>query len=452
MFVKKVSMLVALAVCLFLVNGGQIFGESQPLEGMGLAPTTDETVHFIGWQYKTHIVQELVDQYNNELGGHVEYTVVTGNYPSIMETKLIAKAPIDVFFGNASQACRFYEAGWTMSPESMPNIERIKADMYAKYIGAYSYKGKLVGLSRNACNRGLIHVNLKKLPEAGLTEADFPANWDELYDQLYVIREKGTKYPYLPHWFNEWYGISWSYVAETLNRGTQIADPETHKPLVTVDGPAGDTLRAWKRIWNDGLIPEEVLGYLEADHLGAWGSGEYVYSQQTSYDLKRFNDPRYSRFAGSCTLLPYQGQSWGFHDPTLILISNRPRSADYTRDVIAFASWYAYRDHEDEFRVKEKWIEESNIFSSFKPVMENPKTKTLMEEFLARPQDYETAIEVWLQTPIARGFYNVVWAPEFNTWLKETLQKFLLDDKPVDETINAMRDKIDEFNTLYGIS
>ena len=27
-----------------------------------------------------------------------------------------------------------------------------------------------------------------------------------------------------------------------MNRGGQVADPETHAPLMTVDGPAGQTL------------------------------------------------------------------------------------------------------------------------------------------------------------------------------------------------------------------
>ncbi|GAH90719.1 unnamed protein product, partial [marine sediment metagenome] len=56
-----------------------------------------------------------------------------------------------------------------------------------------------------------------------------------------------------------WFGISYSFMFEVLNRGGCVAHPETHEPMVTVDGPAGDTLRDWKRVWNDGLITEEVL-------------------------------------------------------------------------------------------------------------------------------------------------------------------------------------------------
>jgi len=451
MYAKKASILIVLMCCIFLVSGGQVFARPQPLEGEGLAPATDESVYFRGWQYKTHIVKDNVNRYNTELNGNVDYATITGDYPSIMETQFIAKAPLDILYANPSQACRYYDGGWILPAESLPNAEKIKADMYPNVREAWTYKGKLLGLSYFVTTRGVLHVNLKKLPEAGLTEADLPATWDDLYDQLYRIRDKGIKYPYLPHWFAEWYGISWAFAFETLNRGGRVADPETHKPLVTMDGPAGDTLRAWKKIWNDGLIPEEILSYLEPDFMEAWGSGEYVYSPQQMYDFKKFNEPRYSRFAGYCSPVPYQGQSWGLLDSAMYLMSDRPRSKDHTRDVMAFASWYGYRDHKGKLFVGERWVEDSMLFTAYKEIMESPEMQASIKKSFARPQDYETALEIYANTPYPKGVWNVVWAPEFNSWIKETLQKFLMEDKPVDETINAIGDKINELNSLYGI-
>jgi len=452
MYAKKASILIVLMCCIFLVSGGQVFARPQPLEGEGLAPATDESIYFRGWQYKTHIVKDNVNRYNTELNGNVDYATITGDYPSIMETQFIAKAPLDILYANPSQACRYYDGGWILPAESLPNAEKIKADMYPNVRDAWTYKGKLLGLSYFVTTRGVLHVNLKKLPEAGLTEADLPATWDDLYDQLYRIRDEGIKYPFLPHWFAEWYGISWAFAFETLNRGGRVADPETHKPLVTMDGPAGDTLRAWKKIWNDGLIPEEILSYLEPDFMEAWGSGEYVYSPQQMYDFKKFNEARYSRFAGYCSPVPYQGQSWGLLDSAMYLMSDRPRSKDHTRDVMAFASWYGYRDHKDKLFVGERWVEDSMLFTAYKEIMESPEMQASMKKSFARPQDYETALEVYANTPYPKGVWNVVWAPEFNSWIKETLQKFLMEDKPVDETINAIRDKINELNSLYGVS
>ena len=421
------------------------------LEGEGLAPISSETVTFRGWQYKTQIVLENVKRYNTELGGNVDYATITGDYPSIMETQFIASAPLDILYSNPSQACRYYDGGWVLPAEDLPNIDMIKAEMYPNILDAWSYKGKLLGLSYFVSIRGVMHANLKKMQKIGLAEEELPGTWDELYDQLPELRKKGVKYPILPHWFNAWYGISWGFDFEVLNRGGRVAHPDTHKPEVTVDGVAGEVLRDWKKAYNAGLIPSEVFTYTEADYMAAWESGEYLYSPQQVYDFKRFNDPESSNIAGYNIPFPFKGQSWGLIDSAMYLMSNRERSAEHTRDVMAFAEWYGYKDQKGDLYVGQNWMEESMLFSGYKAIMESEENKALMKTFLARPEDYDTIIETYAATPYPKGIWNVVWAPEFNSWLKETLFAFLMEDKPVDEIINGIVDKINELNGLYGI-
>jgi multiple sugar transport system substrate-binding protein len=425
--------------------------EGPPLEGEGLAPISDEKVYFRGWQYKTHIVQDNVKRYNSELGGNVDYATITGDYPSIMETQFIANAPLDILYANPSQACRYYDGGWVLPAEELPNIEEIKADMYPNILDAWSYKGKLLGLSYFVSIRGVMHANLKKMQEYGVSEDELPATWDELYDQLPELRAKGIKFPILPHWFNAWYGISWGFKFEVLNRGGRVAHPDTHKPEITADGVAGEVLRDWKRAYNAGLIPEEVFTYTEADYMDAWASGEYLYSPQQVYDFKRFNEERYCTFAGYNIPFPFKGQSWGLIDSAVYLMSNRERNPEHTRDVMAFENWYGYQDQKGDLYVGQRWMEESMLFSGYRTVMESEANKEMMKTFFARPEDYETVIQTYAVTPYPKGVWNVVWAPEFNSWLKDTLMNFLIEDKPVDETIDAIVDKINELNGLYGI-
>jgi ABC-type glycerol-3-phosphate transport system substrate-binding protein len=433
-----------------MINASAL-GNYLPFEGKDLTPISDETVYFRGWQFMTHIVTENVQRYNRELNGHVDEATITGDYPTVMESKFIAKAPIDLLYANPSQACRYYDGGWILPAESLHNIEEIKADFYPNILDTFTYKGELLGLSYFVSTRGVIHANLQRLNDVGMGREDFPKTWDELYEQIYVLREEGIEYPFLPHWFGEWFGMSWAFMFETLNRGGQIADPETHVPLLASDGPAGDTLRAWKKIWNDDMILKEVLGYLEPDYLEAWGSGNFVYSPQQLYDLKKYNDPHYSRFAGHCTILPYQGQNWGLLDTAMYLMSNRSRTCDHTHDVMAFASWYGYKDHEGKMYVAERWLKEGMLFSGYRPLMESAESKEVIANSLASPEDYDVVLEVFSNTPYPKGAFNVVWASEFNAWLKETLQIFLLEDKPVDETITAIQNKIIELNNMYGI-
>ena len=419
----------------------------------GLEAQSGETVFFRGWQYKTDIVQDNVDRYNGEQGGNVDYATVTGDYPAIMEQNLMAGAELDVLYANPSQAGRYFDGGWIMPAEALPNIDAIKADMYPNILDAWSYKGQLLGLSYFVSTRGVMHVNLKKYGELGYGDADFPANWDALYDQLYEIRDKGVDQPFLPHWINEWYGISWGFNFEVMNRGGEVAHPDTHEPLLTTDadGAAYKTLEDWKRIWNDGLVPEEVLTYNESSYIDAYASGRFVFSPQQLYDLETFNREDRSQIAGYASLLPYQGQSWGLLDSAVYLMTSRERDEGHTDDVKRFASWYGYQDQTGNVFVGNRWMQESMLFSGYRPVMESEAAAERMRNALAREQDIAAVLEVYAATPYPKGVWSVVWAEEFNSWLKETLQEFLQDDGDIVETIEAINEEIVDLNKKYGL-
>lgn len=419
-----------------------------------LAATSGETVFFRGWQYKTDIVQSNVDRYNAEMSGKVDYATVTGDYPSIMEKNLIAGAELDILYANPATAVRYFEGGWVQPADELPNAAEIKADMFPNILDAWSYKGKLLGLSYFVSTRGVMHVNLKAYGQAGLADADFPKDWDALYAQLGPLKEKGVAQPLLPHWINEWYGISWAFLFEVMNRGGQVADPETHQPMLTTDegGPGYKTLAAWKKIWNDKLVPEEVLTYNESAYIDAYASGRYVFSPQQLYDLETFNRKDRSQIAGQASLLPYQGQSWGLLDSAVYLMAKRAsRSAAATEDTMRFLNWYGYKDHEGQVFVGNRWMQESMLFSGYKSVMNSPEAKARMEGALARPQDVQAVLDVYAATPYPKGVWAVVWSEEFNSWLKETLQNFVTEDGDIAGTIEEINGKINDLNRKYKI-
>ena len=425
---------------------------SAKAQAMDLKAASGEPIYFRGWQFRTDVVQGNVELYNKDLAGKVDYATVTGDYPSIMEKSLIAKAELDVLYANPSSAVRYYEGGWLMPASDLPNGKEIVDGMYPNIREAWSYKGKLLGLSYFVSTRGIMVVNLEKYNAAGFTDADMPKTWPEFYDMLYKLRDKGEKQPFLPHWFGEWYGISWGFVFEVMNRGGLVADPETHAPLLTVDGPAGQTLTAWKKIWKDGFVPEEVFSYNEAAYIDAFRSGRYVFSPQQIYDLKTFNDKAQSAaVAGKVSFLPYQGQSWGLIDSAMYLMTSRPRSEGATADVKKFASWYGYKNEKGEIAVANRWMKENMLFSAYKEVMEGPEAKATITSSLARPEDYAKALDVYAHTPFPKGIWSVVWAEEFNTWLKEKMFAFLQQDLGVDDTVGAINDKITQLNKKYKI-
>jgi multiple sugar transport system substrate-binding protein len=418
-----------------------------------LKATSGQPVYFRGWQYKTDIVEDNVSRYNKALNGKVDYATVTGDYPSLMEQQLMASTELDVLYANPSQACRYYDGTWIMPAEDLPNVAEVKADLYPNLAEAWTYKDKLLGLSYFVSTRGAMHVNLKKYGEAGFADKDFPKDWDALYEQIYALKDKGVPQPYLPHWFSEWYGISWGFVFEVLNRGGKLADPETHKPLLTADkdGPAYKTLAAWKKLWQSKLVPEEVFTYNESAFIEAYASGRFVFSPQQLYDLETFNRKDRSQIAGQASLLPYQGQSWGLVDSAMYLMTSRQRDDALTEDVKRFTSWYGFKDQNGKIFVAERWMQESMLFSGYKSVMQSDATAARMKKALARPGDVQVVLDVYAHTPYPRGIWNVVWAEEFNSWLKDTLPNFLLHDGSIEDTINGAVEKINELNDKYGI-
>ncbi len=417
-----------------------------------LSAQSGEQIYFRGWQFRTDVVQSNVDAYNERMGGSVDYATVTGDYPSIMETTLIANGDLDVLYANPSSAVRYTGGGWVMPASDLPNAQEIADSMYDNIREAWSANGQLLGLSYFVSVRGTLLANLARMEEVGYDTSTLPQTWDELYEAVYALNEAGIANPILPHWFAEWFGISWGFIFEVMNRGGQVADAETHQPMLTVDGPAGATLEAWKRLWNSGLVPEEVLSYNEAAYIDAFRSGRYVFSPQQMYDIKTFNDPAQSAdVAGSITLLPATQQSWGLIDSAMYLMTSRDRSAAATADVQRFTSWYGYKDENGEFAVANRWLAENMLFSAYRPVMESDLARETIQASVARAEDYDTILDVYSKTPYPKGVWNVVWSEEFNTWLREALFSFLQNDEPVEQLIEEANAEIARLNDRYNI-
>lgn len=414
--------------------------------------TTDENVYFRGWQFRTDVVQSNVDTYNQSMGGNVDYATVTGDYPAIMEQNLIAGGELDVLYANPSSAVRYLEGGWITPASALPNAQEIMDDMYPNIREAWTHNGELLGLSYFVSVRGTLLANLELIEGAGFTEDDLPGTWPELYEMVYALNEAGVATPYLPHWFAEYFGISWGFVFEVMNRGGVIAEAETHEPMLSVDGPAGETLADWKELWNSGLVPEEVLSYNEAAFIDAYRSGRYVFSPQQIYDIKTFNDAGQSAdVAGHITLLSSEEQSWGLIDSAMYMMTSRDRAEEHTQDVMNFTSWYGYKNEDGEYAVANRWLEENMLFSAYRSVMESDRAREAIESAVARPEDYQTLLDVYATTDYPAGIWNVVWAEEFNSWLRDKLFAFLQNDLPIEEVINEANAEIKRLNDRYGL-
>jgi len=413
--------------------------------------TSGETVYFRGWQFMPDVVVENVNRYNNTQAGNIDYQTITGDYPSLMEKAMIAKDRLDVIYGNPPTLVRFMEAGWLDAADDLPNAEAAKADMYDSVRDMWTYKGKLLGLSYFIATRGMVAVNRLRQAELGISDDQLPKTWDEFYAQLDDLTAQGHKDLYMPHWFNEYYGMNWSFLFELLNRGGRVIDPQTHLPDVSVDGPAGALLNAWKKAWQAGQIPEEVLSYTEANIVDGFASGRYLYTACAHYNIAYFNNPEKSRIAGHVGFLPYRGQSWGLIDSALYVKTKRTRSPELEEDVKKFVSWYGYKDDTGEVAIGSRWVKEAMLFSGYRSVMEAPETKAHMASVLARPEDVDELLTILEHTPAPVDIWGTVFAEEFGAWLRRRLPQFLINDEPTERFIGEIADQVLAMNKKYKI-
>jgi len=397
------------------------------------------------------VVVSNVNRYNSTNDGKVDYQTITGDYPALMEKALIAKDNLDVIYGNPPTLVRFVEAGWVAPADDLPNADEAKADLYDNVRAIWTYKGKLLGLSYFLATRGVIAVNRIRQEELGIADDQLPKTWDEFYAQLDALTAKGHKDLYLPHWFNEYYGLSWEFYAEVINRGGSIVDPATRAPVVSVDGPAGKVLAAWKKAWKAGQIPEEVLSYTEANLVDGFASGRYLYSGQACYNLAYFNNKDKSKIPGKVGFIPYRGQSWGLMDSALYVKTARKRSPALEADVNKFVSWYGYKDNDGVVFVGSRWMKEAMLFSGYKSVMESSETAATMKGLLARESDVQELLTVYKNTGAPNDVWQTVWAEEFNAWLKERLPNFLLKDETVESVIADITTQVNGLNKKYKV-
>ena len=179
-------------------------------EPMDLHAKSGEPVYFRGWQYRTDVVQDNVDRYNKELERQGRLRDRDRRLPVDHGKEPDRQGGARRALRQPVEAVRYFEGGWIMPASDLPNGDRRSPT-------ACTRTSARPGPTRASCSglsyfvvdaRRRCTVNLDKYSEAGFTDADFPKNWPEFYDMLYKLRDKGEKQPLLPHWFNEWFGIS----------------------------------------------------------------------------------------------------------------------------------------------------------------------------------------------------------------------------------------------------
>jgi multiple sugar transport system substrate-binding protein len=353
-----------------------------------------------GWGYRPDVVKENIRIFNEQLNENAEYEVISGDYPALMESKFISGAKVDVLYGNPFHGARWYARGWIRSLTKVIS-ERYGSDLYKKIIsdmypsvadGFTSTDGHLFALPYFTSARGNILYNELLTQKAGIDEP--PASWWDLYEKIEIVKNKGVvDTPFLPHWFKEWFGMAWGWLFETMNRakspdGKDCLFDEDFNPVFGPDTEAGKVLKDWADIWKKGLVPKGVVTMTEADYLAAFGTGNFAYSPQQTYDLKTFNDPATSKFAGHCRLVPVKEHSWGLLDMGGYHLATPETDPDFNR-ALQLELWYGYRDINGVLFVAKKWAIETALNAGYREILSDPDVMAAYAKWMPYPEELE---------------------------------------------------------------
>lgn len=414
------------------------------------ADTSDPLI-FRGWNFMPEIVQDNTARFNEKYSETADYQTITGDYIAIMENFHIANQPLDMGYANPATLYRWSIPGWVLPYDDAWYAEAAKGEMYEGVRDSMTVDGKLFGLPYFVSIRGTIMANNAILSKAGITADQYPKTWDELYDQVRQMKKDGVTDgpPLLPHWFaaGVWFGVSWGYLFECLNRGAVLFDDQ-NAPVF--DDQTLEILVNWRQLAEEELIPEGVFTMGEPDYIDAFAKGTYAYSPQQVYDLKVFNDPNRSQVAGQVAPVPVDGQPWGLIDEGIYSLANRNQSPDKLARDYRLGGFFGYRDDVEggELFVAKRWAIEAALNSGYTAILEDPEVIAAYNEWLPDPAMLGT-IESVVNAGQFPKVWQTFWWEEWNATAMTELPKAILGQTPVEEVHAALKALAEELATRY---
>ena len=410
---------------------------------------TSEQLIFRGWNYRPEVVQDNTAKFNAAYTESVDYQTITGDYIGIMENFHITNQPLDMAYSNPSTLFRWSVPGWIHDYESWWSVDDARGEMYDGVRDSMTINGKLTGLPYFVSCRGTMATNKVILDKAGVTAEQYPKTWTELYDMCRQLKSSGAaETPFLPHWFTAgvWFGVSWGYLFECLNRGAVLFDDATNAPVF--DDASLGILQEWRKLLEDGIVPESVFTMGEADWIDAFAKGTYAFSPQQTYDLKVFNDPAVSQIAGQVVALPVNGQSWGMIDEGIYSIPSRNDSPEKLARKYQLGGYFGYRDEQNNIAVAKRWAIEAALNSGYKSILQDEEVIAAYNSWLPNPEMLTTLNGVLEAAPFAK-VWQTFWWEEWNAQAMTEIPKAILGQSTVEEVHAGLKKLAEELVERY---
>jgi ABC-type glycerol-3-phosphate transport system substrate-binding protein len=416
-------------------------------------PPSEDPILFGQWAWGPEIVRGYLDTFEDMYNENVAQEVFSGgDYGALLDIKFVTGAPLDVCYAFADNAHKWHYAGWIEDlNQVIENVDEIKKEMYPKVLeGLTAVDGALNGLPYFCDTATAPMANMAILREAGL-DNQLPRSFDELHEQCELLKKEGyADPPYVPFWTTESFGF-WDWFGHSHSLGDDMFDPKTLEPTFDVNTACRDVLEDWKMLWDKELVPHGLLTATEGDVIGWFATGNYAFARHNLYDIKRFNDPSFSNFAGDCAAIPVDKHPWGvMNNCSYVLSKHYERSPGHTKRVVDFMKFMGWRDKNGDLYIAKKWALLANLGSGYSAVLEEPEVLDAMQGWVHSPADIEAMKSVrenmWM--PI---LFKAPWSPQFITQQNLRIGPVLLGELSINQAIEELRDLAEQFWKQYPV-
>lgn len=402
------------------------------------------------WEFMPDMVAGFARTFEQQYDEVVEFSVIPGDYGSVMINKLLSGARLDILY-TADTGPKFFKAGWLMDLSELWNIDEIQEACTPGMWEAMTMDGAVIGLPYFSAVKGTVFTNEILREKAGLIDSSYPKTYSDLWDECKQIKKDGViDYPYLPFWGQAYYGIVRYFTGECKARGDDLWDKD-HNAIFDVDTPAAEVLEDWRMLYAEELVPPGALTWADADRVDAFNSGQHVYAVFNDYDLQPVNDPTKSTIAGSVKFIPYQGQPWGELDYGLYsVVVRKDADKQFVERQMRLANFLGYKDKNGKFLTAIDWAKAANLGTAYAEVYDDPEVNESYKEWMPDyPKMKDDRSELFNHASACWG-WKALWFPDWNAAIRPELAKAIIGEKSVKEVITFAKETWQSLKEIYA--
>jgi len=393
-------------------------------------------MHFVGWQYNPQIVAENVATFQKLYDENVDYQLVAGEYPALLETMLVAGKNFDMMYSEEATVARWIAGQWARDVEDMPDVAAIKASMVPVAVRNLSMPGdKLAGLPYYAGYNAFVY-NEKHLSQAKLQP---PTTWEEVLDQARKLkRDKVAEFPYVSAWEHNWSSLSWSLFAVWYSEGAKVFD-DKFEPVF--DDKFKKVLELHRMLYKEGLVQPDIFT-LPQEGVPNFATGQHSFMVVHDYDQKVLNDPKLSQVGGMVknTMMPGATHST-FSWVSMYLMGAQPVDAQRVWNLMRF---FGGKAKDGQYHVIKRWALQFGLGTPYTEMLADPEIDASFKQW----KDTDIAQhQLAVSTP--RDVGKTLWFSDWDWYMMGAVQDYIRGSQPTDQLVEDLRKQVTVFKARY---